>query len=391
MTTLIFQYGDYAEAWTRFRDGGEETYLDQRRSVAFVEAKAMEAPVTLACVAASRFDVVLRPGLRVIGGTPEDVFGGAGAILAEVKPERVVVATPHGALLQAVAAHGAPAFACFADIFHRPQAARGLRGALGAWRRNRRLVASLRQTAFRVLGNHSLAASQSLVTVLGLPAERVVPWEWTQLVADPEPKVPGDGPWRLFYAGMLIGTKGVGDLIAAVARLVAEGRDVTLAIAGEGEGRAGFEQAARTAGIGERVTFLGRIANAEVRRQMRAADAVVVPSHHAYDEGLPNVIFEGLAARTPLVVSDHPAFAARLAASEAVAVFRAGDAGALAAGLAEVLTEPARRARMSEAAPATLAGLYVGRSWYDVMDRFIADPEDRTGWVRPWSLAALGR
>jgi glycosyltransferase involved in cell wall biosynthesis len=391
--TLFFQYGDYREAWETFRAGGEETYLDQRQSVDFVDRRALVAdPVTLACVAATRFDAVLRPGLRVIGGSHRDLFSEApaAAILADVKPSRVVVSVPDPGLLRAVAAHGAPAYACFADIFRKVRLTRGIKPALRDGLRNRRVVAALRARAYRAYGNHSLTSAQSLVDVLGLPAAKVIPWEWTEQVADPAPKVPGAGPWRVFYAGMLIETKGVGDLIAAAARLVAGGVDLTVAIAGDGEGRPGFAAAARAAGIGDRVAFLGRIAHAEVRARMRAADLVVVPSRHAYDEGLPNVIFEALAARTPVVVSDHPAFAARLARSEAVAVYPAGQAAALAETMRAVLADPARRLAMSEASAATLKGLYVGRSWYEVMGRFLDDPEDRAGWVAPWSLAAMG-
>jgi len=44
---------------------------------------------------------------------------------------------------------------------------------------------------------------------------------------------------------------------------------------------------------------------------MRSADAIVIPSRHEYPEGLPLTIYEALAARTPIVASDHQCFSAR--------------------------------------------------------------------------------
>ena len=45
---------------------------------------------------------------------------------------------------------------------------------------------------------------------------------------------------------------------------------------------------------------------------MSAHDIVIVPSRHDYPEGLPMTIYEALAMRTPLVVSDHPMIKAGL-------------------------------------------------------------------------------
>jgi glycosyltransferase involved in cell wall biosynthesis len=290
-------------------------------------------------------------------------------------------------MLDAAAARGVPVFACLADLF-RPVSAGELlgRAGLGRLRFNRRAARALRGAPVTAYGNHGLAAARSLRDVLGLPARRIVPWEWTRLApAAPARRTDAPGPVRLLFAGGLSAEKGAGDLAAALSRLAAQGVPVAADIFGDGPERGAL--AAADSGAGQ-VRLRGLAPNAEVRRAMAAADIVVVPSRHSYPEGVPNVIFEGLAARAALVVSDHPSFMDRLGDSPAAAVFRGGDPADLARVLGELAVDPARRARMSRAADAALDALYVGTSWYAVIDAFVSDPSDTGGWVAPRSLAA---
>lgn len=83
-----------------------------------------------------------------------------------------------------------------------------------------------------------------------------------------------------------------------LARLIDDGHDIHLAIAGEGSQRASLEAEARRLGIADRVTLLGT--RNDVPRLMRSADALVLSSSW---EGLPNVVMEAHAARTPVVAT----------------------------------------------------------------------------------------
>jgi glycosyltransferase involved in cell wall biosynthesis len=276
-----------------------------------------------------------------------------------------------------------PLLPSFADIF----SARGLGGRLRAWRLGRLLSGP----HVPCVANHSLNASRSVVRALGIAPDRVIPWDWSRLpMAGPARVAPADpAAPRLAYVGALSEDKGLGDLLAAVALLRRDGIAARLAVAGGG---APGPWQARAAGLGLEgaVEFLGTIPNTEARALMAAADLVVVPSRPAYPEGLPNTIYEGLASRAPLLLSDHPAFAGRVADGEGGLVFRAGDPADLARAAGRALTEAGLYARLSAGAEAALAGLHVGLDWPDLVRLFLEDPADRGGWVRRHSLAALG-
>ena len=71
MTHVLFvQTGDYAEAYMRFKNGGAETYRDQRASVDWVEALSQTCSVTVLTIANQetvdrQTDTQLTPG-RII-------------------------------------------------------------------------------------------------------------------------------------------------------------------------------------------------------------------------------------------------------------------------------------------------------------------------------------
>lgn len=390
----IFQYGDLRAACARFDAGGDETYLDQRRAVAFLRDLARRQPVTVVSVSDDPHDEVIEGDLRSVGAAAREVFspGFAARQLARLRPDIAIAALPEPDLIGALCRAGLPVFACFADVMRpvRPSELTS-RDGLRRLRRNARLRRLLAGPSITAVGNHSLSASRSLHRVLGLDPARIVPWEWSRLEAQPEPKAPraNHGPMRVFFAGTLMRAKGVGDLLEAMAILGRAGKAWQAEIAGNGPDRPALEARARALDLDGRVTFLGTIPHDEVRARMRAADAVAVPSHHDYAEGLPNVIFEALAARTPLILSDHPAYADRLREGDGALVIPQRDPAALAAALTRLQAQPELAARLSGNAAATLDRLYVGMSWYDALSAFVADPGDRTGWVARNSLARL--
>ena len=62
---------------------------------------------------------------------------------------------------------------------------------------------------------------------------------------------------------------------------------------------------------------------------LAAATLVCVPSRHEFPEGFPQTLTEALAARTPVVASDHPVFTRVLRDGEGVRYFPAGNAGTI--------------------------------------------------------------
>lgn len=392
-TDLLFvQNGDYREGFERFRDGGEESYLDQRRSVAFVEDLARSMSVAVISAAEKSYDVMLAPRLRAIG-IPRSGFYlpavGRDAI-ETLKPAKVIPRTGHPALLQQIHATATPSFPTLADIFrpvtlHQMTRPAGLR----RFRSNHRFRRLFASDPIVAVGNHGLNAARSLHRVLRVSPERVVPWEWTRLVADPAPRDLGRGETTIFFAGVVSREKGVGELVEAVRLLKVKGMTVRLVIAGDGIELGTFREQAAHAGLGDSVEFLGRIALDKVAYWMRQCQIAVVPSRASYPEGMPNVIFEALAARAALVLSDHPAFVGRLADAREAIFFKEGDAASLAAAIQRIAADEGLYRTLSDNAAAALVRLYVGHSWYELIGKFIDDPKNTTGWVARHSLAAL--
>ena len=102
--------------------------------------------------------------------------------------------------------------------------------------------------------------------------------------------------FTLLTVGLLNEHKGHDLAIAALADLP----DVRLMIAGSGPDRAKLEQLARSLGVHERVTFLGPVAQTELRTYYNAADVMVLASSR---EGWANVLLESMACGTPVVAS----------------------------------------------------------------------------------------
>ncbi len=209
------------------------------------------------------------------------------------------------------------------------------------------------------------------------------------MAAVTEPKEFGsEDRLRIFYAGVVSIEKGVGDCVDACALLSGRGVLIHLTVAGSGDVET-LRQRAASAGVESQVRFLGPVASEGVRAMMRDHDVVVVPSRYEFAEGLPNTIYEALASRTPLVASDHPAFADRLSVDRGSLQFRAADPDSLAEQFVRLAADRELYRSVSEASASVLASLYVGTEWTELVREFLDDPEDLSGWVKTRSLVAV--
>ena len=102
----------------------------------------------------------------------------------------------------------------------------------------------------------------------------------------------------LVCVGRLCPQKGQLLLIDAMHELMRFGVDGRLVLAGDGEMRDVIEQRMRELEVQDRVTITGWISEAEVRRQILAARAMVLPS---FAEGLPMTIMEAYALGRPVI------------------------------------------------------------------------------------------
>lgn len=380
---LFVQNGDFSEAYKRFADGGAETYRDQKASVDFVAGLAPAARVTTVAFGADYDRIELAPELWAVGGARQAFDAKRiSALLDETGVTHLVLRTPHLGFLREAARRSIPLLPSFADIFNR----KGLRGRYRNWKLRRALL----QCQAPCFSNHSLNASRSLLQALDLPARRIVPWDWSKVPLAGEAKSGVAEPRRLsaFFAGTLSEDKGVGDCLDTISLLRADDVKLTMSFAGPGNIPHWLARAERL-GIAEQVNFLGMIPNAQVRTEMREHDFVIVPSRHAYAEGLPNTIYEGLASRSALVISDHPAFAGRLEPDAECLIFPEMKTTALAECLKRAASDPDLYRRLSANSASAHDRLYVGMEWTALVNAFLDDPEDRTGWVVRNSLHVL--
>jgi colanic acid/amylovoran biosynthesis glycosyltransferase len=109
---------------------------------------------------------------------------------------------------------------------------------------------------------------------------------------------PALAPPRLICVGRLCEAKGQLLLIEAAALLASKGIFFELVLAGDGPMRKEIEELVREYGLAERVRITGWISSGQVREEILAARALVLPS---FAEGLPVVIMEAMALRRPVL------------------------------------------------------------------------------------------
>jgi glycosyltransferase involved in cell wall biosynthesis len=180
-------------------------------------------------------------------------------------------------------------------------------------------------------------ARKFAINELGVPADRV------EIVVNgvPEPieqrrKTEPGGVQRVLFVGRLCEAKGVSDLLVALALPGFQRNRLEVSLAGGGN-LASYRAEARALGIDGFVRFEGWCGQDKIARLMAAADVLVLPSH---DEVLPLVILEALAHGVAVVCTPVGEIPSVLADGVNAWFVAAGDAGALAAGLQQVLGQP---------------------------------------------------
>jgi len=132
-------------------------------------------------------------------------------------------------------------------------------------------------------------------------------------------------------------------VLAALARCLADGLDLELTWVGGGRLLEPMRARARRLGLEDRARFLGQLPAGEaVAEQLDAADLFLLPSRA---EGLPGALIEAMARALPCIGSTVGGIPELLAEEDLVPP---GDARALAAKIAQVVTDPGRMTRMSQ-------------------------------------------
>jgi len=169
--------------------------------------------------------------------------------------------------------------------------------------------------------------------------------------AEPMPGWPGTGGALGFLGRIDEPRKGLSVLLDAFSRL-AQGRPgLRLLVAGPGDGDE--VRAALPANLRDRVVLLGLISEEDKPRFYASVDLYVAPNTGGESFGI--VLLEAMAAGTPVVASDLDAFRRVLDDGRAGKLFPIGDPDALAATLAGLLDDPARREALADRGAARVA------------------------------------
>jgi len=188
----------------------------------------------------------------------------------------------------------------------------------------------------------------------GLPPERV------SVLPNPVPVLPpiaerdelrrelGLNGATLAFAGRLTAQKSLTRALDAVA--AADG--VELVIAGDGPDRETLEQYAQSAGIADRVRFLGAQPRRRIVELFRAADASILSSSW---ENFPHTIVEALSVGTPVLAMEAGGVGEVVQDGVNGLLVPAGDEAALALAVQRYFADEALRERLRAAASSSVA------------------------------------
>jgi len=153
---------------------------------------------------------------------------------------------------------------------------------------------------------------------------------------------------RLVCVGRLCEQKGQLLLLEAARMLASQSVAFELVLAGDGEMRADIEILIARYGLQGQVRITGWISSAQVREEIVAARALVLPS---FAEGLPVVIMEAMALRRPVLTTFVAGIPELVRQGENGWLFPAGAVDELAAAMADCLAQPVEvLQKMGEAA-----------------------------------------
>ena len=231
-----------------------------------------------------------------------------------------------------------------ADLAHFHRLARST--ILSVWRHSRGLIAGLASLARR-----AWPAASVHVVPNGVD---------TGCFRPPNDRQRPATPLRVLCVGRLVRQKAFSSVLEALARSSAPS---VVRVVGDGPLRRLLHSQAAALGLSERVQFVGWAARADLPAHYQWADVFALPS---YEEGMPNVVLEALAAGLPVIGSDVDGLRELVEPGVTGVLVPPADAVAVASALDAFAADPRRLRNMGE--QARLAAL--GHGWPEVAARY---------------------
>jgi glycosyltransferase involved in cell wall biosynthesis len=229
---------------------------------------------------------------------------------------------------------------------------------------DRALPAPIRQLRALVLARASFVAARSQSAgelarswgargEVGLAPPAVPDWPARSAAQAPAPAERAR-PFTVGYAGRLVASKGLPDLLAAVRRLDAP---VELVLIGQGELRGQLENQQIP---GSQVRVIDDLRHDQMAQGYAQLDVLVLPSHTqpTWKEQFGRVLVEALWCGVPVVGSDSGEIPWVIGLTGGGVTFPEGDVPALAAALGELRREPQRRLDLALAGRAAVERLF---------------------------------
>jgi glycosyltransferase involved in cell wall biosynthesis len=181
----------------------------------------------------------------------------------------------------------------------------------------------------------SAFARDTYQRTIGTPTRGLVRCVFNGVNADEfDPVVLASDATDIVYVGEFRHIKGADLLIDAVARLRADGKPVTLTLAGDGEEIGSLEAQVRKHSLAEAVRFIGHV---KARYGFSKGKLLVVPSR---GDSMPYVVIEAAAAGVPMVAANVGGIP-EIFATHADALFAPNMVGAMADAIEAALDDPA--------------------------------------------------
>jgi glycosyltransferase involved in cell wall biosynthesis len=173
----------------------------------------------------------------------------------------------------------------------------------------------------------------------------------------PAPKSAADC-FRILSVGTLLPCKGLPDLLEACRLLTSRGVPFHCTIAGDGPERQALEEQIQRSGLAGQVEILGYVSQETLIPLYQQSDVVALPALSESHFGIPNVLLEALAVKTPVVCTPLPSLSEVMEDGQQGLYVPERSPAALADALEKLARHPELRQTMGEAGREAIEKLF---------------------------------